>query len=296
MKTSDKNRLLSNVARFSTDHYFHTLLILFAAIVFTFFTTKDYIPTVFRLFMPWILLFMITTRLQRRWVWTLMLSSLMLIINVYVNFYVSANHGFMIAYISLALLIAISADDEALMQKMALWFLAALMGLALIQKMSSPYYMSGNLIGDYILTGQMFKNLITVAYPDWVNVVHENVAAGRELAVIEPQTGNAVDLAVPAGITVLIMGLTYTSLVSQFLMEAALLLRARLGIWVHYALLLFVVIIYSTRNENVFLSMNCILGYALTDDKTKSVRKFYVIWVFYLLVMELMVVRPGFLV
>ena len=202
----------------------------------------------------------------------------------------------MIAYISLALLIAISADDEALMQKMALWFLAALMGLALIQKMSSPYYMSGNLIGDYILTGQMFKNLITVAYPDWVNVVHENVAAGRELAVIEPQTGNAVDLAVPAGITVLIMGLTYTSLVSQFLMEAALLLRARLGIWVHYALLLFVVIIYSTRNENVFLSMNCILGYALTDDKTKSVRKFYVIWVFYLLVMELMVVRPGFLV
>jgi hypothetical protein len=296
MESSDQNRLLSKISQFTTNHYFHTLLILFAAIVFTFFTTKDYIPTVFRLIMPWVLLIMITTTLQRRWAWTLMLASLMLIINVYLNFYTSANHGFMIAYIGLALLVAISADDEALMQKIALWFLTALMGLALIQKMASPYYMSGNLIGDYILTGQMFKNLITVVYPDWVNVVHQNVAAGRELATIAPQKGNAVDIAVPMGITVLIMGLTYTSLISQFLMEAALIARSRLGIWVHYALLLFVVIIYSTRNENVFLSMNCILGYALTDEQTKSARKFYVIWVFYLLAMELMGVRPGFLI
>jgi hypothetical protein len=135
-----------------------------------------------------------------------------------------------------------------------------------------------------------------VVYPDWVNVVHENMAARRELGAITPQTGNAVDLVVPAGITVLIMGLTYTSLISQFLMEAALIARSRLGIWVHYGLLLFVVIIYSTRNENVFLSMNCILGYALTDEQTKSARKFYVLWIFYLLAMELMGVRPGFLI
>lgn len=94
----------------------------------------------------------------------------------------------------------------------------------------------------------------------------------------------------------LIMTLTYAALVCQFLMEAALLLRARLGLWVHYGLLFFVLIIYSTRNENVFLSMNCILGYALTDAQTKSVRKFYVLWIFYLLVMELMGVRPGLLI
>jgi hypothetical protein len=193
-------------------------------------------------------------------------------------------------------LIAISANDEALMQKMALYFLTALMGLALVQKLASPYYMSGNLIGDYILTGQMFKNLITIAYPDWVNVVHENNAAIRELGSLSPAAGNSVSLLVPAGITAVIMVLTYTSLAAQFLMEAALLLRTRLGKWVHYALLLFVLIIYATRNENVFLSMNCILGYAMTDEQTKSVRVFYVIWIFYLLAMELMGVRPGFLI
>lgn len=289
-------RYLGSVARFATDNYFHTMMILFAAIVFTFFTTKEYIPTGFRLVMPWVLFLMITATVKRTWAWMLVLASIMLVINAVLNFYVSANHGFMIAYISLALLIAVCADDQALMQKMALWFLTVLMGLALIQKLASPYYMSGNLIGDYILTGQMFKNLITVAHPDWVNVVHANIAAKRELAAILPSTGNSVPLAVPAGITALIMGLTYTALVSQFLMEAALLARSRMGIWVHYALLLFVLIIYSTRNENVFLSMNCILGYALTDAQTKSARKFYVIWIFYLLAMEMMGVRPGLLI
>jgi len=296
MMTTSNKRALSNVARFATDNYFHTLLILFSAIVFIFFTTKYYIPTVFRFILPWVLLIMITTNLRRTWCWTLILATVMLVINVYVNYYHSANHGFMIAYIGLALLIAISANDEVLMQKMALYFLTVLMGLALVQKLASPYYMSGNLIGDYILTGQMFKNLITVVYPDWVNVVHENNAAIRELGGLPASKGRSVALAVPAGFTVLIMALTYTSLATQFLMEAALLLRARLGVWVHYALLFFVLIIYTTRNENVFLSMNCILGYAMTDAQSKSVRKFYVIWIFYLLTMELMGVRPGFLI
>lgn len=296
MMTTSNKRALSNVARFATDNYFHTLLILFSAIVFIFFTTKYYIPTVFRFILPWVLLIMITTNLRRTWCWTLILATVMLVINVYVNYYHSANHGFMIAYIGLALLIAISANDEVLMQKMALYFLTVLMGLALVQKLASPYYMSGNLIGDYILTGQMFKNLITVVYPDWVNVVHENNAAIRELGALTASKGNSVALAVPAGFTVLVLALTYTSLATQFLMEAALLLRARLGVWVHYALLFFVLIIYATRNENVFLSMNCILGYAMTDAQSKSVRKFYVIWIFYLLTMELMGVRPGFLI
>ena len=296
MADQAKPRYWATITRFAADNYFHTLLILFSAIVFTFFTTKEYIPTGFRLFMPWVLLLMIMTTAKRTWGWMLVLASIMLVINAYLNFYVSANHGFMIAYISLALLIAVCADDEVLMQKMALYFLTALMGLALIQKFASPYYMSGNLIGDYILTGQMFKNLITVFYPEWVHVVHENVAAKREMAAMAPSAGNTVALVVPAGITVLIMALTYASLICQFLMELALILRSRLGIWVHYALLLFVLIIYSTRNENVFLSMNCILGYALTDNQTKAARKFYVIWVLYLLAMELMGVRPGFLI
>ncbi len=296
MNTHSRTRALTAVTRFATDNYFHTLMILFAAIVFTFFTTKEYIPALFRIAMPWVLLIMITSTEKRRWFWMLAVSSVMLLINVYLNFYVIANHGFVIAYIGLALMIVVAAENgELLMQKIALWFLTLLMGLALIQKLSSPYYMSGNLIGDYILSGNMFKVLISLFYPDWFNVVHENLAGRRELADTMPQTGNSLSLAVPAGITILIMGLTYTSLAAQFLMEAALLLRARLGIWVHYALLLFVVIIYSTRNENVFLSMNCILGYALTDEQTKSARKFYVLWIFYLLAMELSGVRPGIL-
>jgi len=296
MENQPKKRFFKTVSCFVAENYFHTLLILFAAIVFTFFTTKDYIPPIFRMIMPWVLLLMITSTIRRTWTLMLFLTSVMLVINVMLNYYQIANHGFMIAYISLALLIAVAANDEALMQKMALYFLTILMGLALVQKLVSPYYMSGNLIGDYILTGMMFKYLIAVVYPNWLNIVHENNAAIRDLGVMPSSVGNSVALAAPAGVATLIMALTYISLASQFLIEVALLLRSRLGAFVHYALLLFVLIIYSTRNENVFLSMNCILGYSMTDDKTKSVRIFYVLWIFYLLGMEMMGVRPGLLI
>ncbi len=168
MTTHSRNRALTAVTRFATDNYFHTLLILFAAIVFTFFTTKDYIPALFRIAMPWVLLIMITSTDKRRWFWMLAVSSVMLLINVYLNFYISANHGFVITYIGFALIIAVAAENgEASMQKMALWFLTLLMGLALVQKLSSPYYMSGNLIGDYILSGNMFKSLAENYFNDF---------------------------------------------------------------------------------------------------------------------------------
>ena len=296
MESQPKKRFLRTVSCFVAENYMHTLLILLSAIVFTFFTSKDYIPPLLRIIMPWVLLLMITSTVRRTWAWMLFLTSVMLVINVMLNFYQIANHGFMIAYISLTMLIAVSANDEALMQKMALYILTILMGLALIQKLASPYYMSGNLIGDYVLTGMMFKHLIAIVYPDWLNIVHENSAAIRELGAMPPSVGNSVALAAPAAVVTLIMALTYISLASQFLIEVALLMRSRLGVFLHYVLLLFVLIIYSTRDENIFLSMNCILGYAMTDAQTKSVRIFYVILIFYLLVMQMMGVRPGFLI
>lgn len=298
MQFLQNNRFLGALSRFSTQNYFHTLVILFAAIVFTFFTSKDYIPAIFRMIMPWVLLFAVLSTNRSRQAWLVLLASIMLVINVILNFYVSANHGFMIAYIGLALMICLAAQERgtALMEKLAAYFLTALMGLALIQKLASPNYMSGDLLGYYVLSGNMFKVLISLFYPDWMTIVHENNAAVQSLQDMAPQGMQAADIVVPAGIGLLIMALTYVSLATQAVMELCLFLRARLGVWTHYMLLLFVVIIYTTRNENIFLSMNCILGYAMTNEQTKSARPLYVIWIFYLLVMELAGVRPGILV
>ena len=287
------SRVTKPVADFVTDNYFQTLLLLFAGIVFTFFTTKDYIPVGLRLVMPWLLVALVSVREMRTRATLLIWVVAALALNVGLNFYVSANHGFMIAYIGLALLISCAAekDGAVLMQRAAVLLLSILMGLALIQKLVSQYYMSGHLIGSYLATGQMFKVLLSFVIPDWFQIVKDNLDAEKTL--IGQAATTSVSVTIPPLVQGLAVILTYTALASQALMEVFILARRRFGIWTHYAVILFVLIVYATRNENVFLSMNLILGYAMTDEATKSARIWYVIGVFYLLTMQMTGLRPG---
>jgi hypothetical protein len=50
--------------------------------------------------------------------------------------------------------------------------------------------------------------------------------------------------------------------------------------------------VYTTRNENEFLSINCLLGFAMTDDRTAAARPWYVVTVVYLLAADLIGLRP----
>ena len=296
MKAIRESRFTKPLNDYVTENYFETLMILFSAIVFVFFSTKGYIPAGVRIAMPWLLIFLITTKDLRSKAILLIWINIGLLFNVWMNFYVSANHGFMIAFIGLALMIT-CADREngaANLQKIAVAIISILMGWALVQKLISPYYMSGNLIGSYLATGQMFKVMLSFVIPDWFQITHDNFQA--RYGVMAEAGVSSVPVVVPPLVAGLAMVLTYTALLSQAALEAIVLLRKRFGIWTHYAVLLFVLIIYSTRNENVFLPMNLILGFAMTDEETKPARLWYVLGIIYLLGMEVMGLRPGIII
>lgn len=286
-----KNRVLGPLTQLVTENYFVTLVVMFSAISFTYMTKNNTIPDNLKMIMPWVLIFAIFAGNRSMRMWMVGLASVLLTINLAVNFYAAANHGFVIAYIGFALFLGLALDDETegarITARTAAWFLTALMGLALIQKLASPFYMSGNLIGYYVMNGQIYENLMHLVYPDWSQIVFEYRQTTKEFNQISPSESLIIATVVPAGAATIIMLLTYASLIMQAGMELALLLRARLGIYVHYILLAFVFAIYSTRNENTFLSMNCILGYMMTTEETKSVRILYVIWVIFLLTMSL---------
>lgn len=287
--------LIAPIARFVTEEHIRTLLILFSAIVFVFFTTKDYIPFAARLIVPFLLLLLVTATDMRLRFSLLLWITLGLALNVVLNFYVIANHGFVILFIGIALMVSCASGAEASknMSRAAVFLISILMGLALIQKLISTHYMSGDLIGSYLANGYMFKTLISLVDPSWPQTVHQNLAAQRALMDMPPAATATMAVTIPPAIQVLAILLTWAALASQVMIEACVLLRNKLGVWAHYAILLFVLIIYSTRNENVFLSMNLILGYAITDDTTKSVRLWYVIGIAYLMIMEAMGLRPG---
>lgn len=287
--------ILQPLSRFVSEEHIRTLLILFSAIVFVFFTTKEYIPFAARLVVPFLLILLMTAGQVKQRVVLLFCIVLGLGLNVWANYYVIANHGFMITYIGIALMIACASGPQAsaVIARAAVLLISILMGLALIQKLVSPHYMSGALVGGYLANGYMFKTLISLFYSNWPEVVQQNLMAQKALMAMPPGQGASVPLTVPPYLQLLAVILTYAALLSQIAIEACVLLRARLGMWTHYAVMLFVLIIYSTRNENVFLSMNLILGYAMTDDDTKKARLWYVIGIAYLLVMEMMGLRPG---
>lgn len=286
-----RSRFLAPLDDLVTQHYFGTLIACFAAITFAFFATKDYIPFAARLIAPLVLFLALAVPAARDRAVLIFWASLACLANVMSNWYVTANHGFMITFIGFALCIALAAEDRRVMARAAVLLISVLMGLALIQKLVSPYYMSGNLIGSYLASGQMFKVGLSFVVPDWFASVDYNVAQHRALA-IDP-TLEGVDLVIPPLVAFLALPLTYAALLSQAGLEVMVLMRARLGLWTHYAVMAFVLIIYATRNENVFLSMNLILGYAMTDDTTASARLWYVLGIFYLLAMELMGLRLG---
>ena len=294
MKFRD-NALISAIARFVTEEHIRTLLILFSAIVFVFFATKDYIPFAARLIVPFLLLLLVTATEMAQRFYLLLWISLGLALNVVMNFYVIANHGFVITYIAIALMIACASGEDASknIARAAVFLISILMGLALVQKLISPHYMSGDLIGSYLANGYMFKILISIADRNWPQTVHQNLAAQKTLMNMAPAVSASVSVTIPPMIQAFAIVLTWMALASQVVIEACVLMRNKMGVWAHFAIILFVLIIYSTRNENVFLSMNLILGYAITNEATKSVRLWYVIGIAYLIITETMGLRPG---
>lgn len=279
--------------RFVRDEHLHTTLILFSALAFTYCAQNAYFPGELRFFMPWLLIGLVLTTHWLIRTLLLFLISLFFSISVILHFHVVANHAFFITYISFALVIAVASPVEIAgkLRGLAFMLLAILMGFALIQKLTSSYYMSGNLMGEYLLTGSIYKNVIVWLVPEWHSMVEQNIQAHRSVVSSLPNTANVANIVVPSIVGVIALFLTYTSLLMQFLLELALVFRKRLGVWTHYFILLFVVVIYSTVSENIFLTANCVLGYAMTDEHTKSVRKWYVLFVIFLISMALIGLR-----
>jgi hypothetical protein len=294
MQDKTESSLFERINDYVSNNYFNTLLIQFSAVIFCYYTTQEHLGDLFKFAMPWVLLLLITAKSKQHQFAFLLICTVMLGANVAMKFFEIANHGFMIVYIALALLIACAAEDRnKAMSRMSLLILTILMGGALLQKLASPYYMSGNLIGELIMRGEVYQRAISLVYPEWIDQVAQNQAlltggmanASFALDTVRP-------FVMPTGIAVVAMVLTYISLATQLGVELALIFRARLGVWAHYILMLFVVIIYSSRNENTFLSMNCILGYAMTDEDTKAARIGYVLLLFFLLTSKLLGTRP----
>lgn len=220
-------------------------------------------------------------------------ASLMIGLMLWVHYYFSANHGFMIFWIAVALTLSTActgAEQQTSLRRNAAILLGLLMAFALIQKLRSSYYLQGDLLGGLLVQGEIYANLLGLILPDWPARLVDYRSAAQGL--LQQPTPASVPIAVPALVLWLAGAMTLASLAAQAGLEVALLLRRRLGWLFHLILLGFVAMVYSTRNENIFLSMNCLLGYCLTEDDTRNARPVYALAVLYLILAAKIGLRP----
>ncbi|GMG85268.1 hypothetical protein LNKW23_44860 [Paralimibaculum aggregatum] len=215
------------------------------------------------------------------------------------DYFRAANHEFVLAYF--ALLMALLWRAEPFWphaERFCLFMLALLMGLALIQKVSSPFYMDGDLLGQFLLQRDIYGMLTPLLIP---GIGEADIAAtalrDRVLADYALSAGSVTPLPpLPEGLAATALAMTYSSIAFQGGLEVALLFRRRLGVVLHLVIVFFVITVYAMRHENVFLSLNCIMGFALTDDRSRGMRVIYVGVIGWLLVTYLLGYRPALLI
>lgn len=281
------------MAEFVRTRQMDTAVILFTAIACVFASSKEYTAVWVSVLVPVLGLIACTTDRAVVRFGALLAMAAALAVIVLANYYVIANHGFMLLWAGLALCLAAACDaprDLVILRRNAALLLGLLMGLALVQKLTSTYFMQGELLGGLLVQGEMFGNALGLGVPGWGEML-VGYRAASEALMAEPAPGSAA-MVVPAAVAVLAVVMTWTSLAAQAVLEVLILLRARVGIWLHVAVIGFVLLVYSTRPENVFLSVNGLLGYAMTDETTAAARIWYVVLVGWLLITHLVGVRP----
>ena len=290
------SRAFDPIRQVVNENYATCLIALFGIVSFSVLVEQPYMPIMAKIFVPWLVLIAVFNPTRGLRAAMILIATLLLAWNVFGDWYRVANHSFMITFIGAALFLMIAAEEqgEDAMRFMARYILCALMALALVQKLISPYYMSGNLMADYILTiPDFFSNLISIVSIEHLDTIREVERSEFKLRNAPPSELSNVAISVPPVIATIAFALTYSSIFWQAVLEGVLIFKARLGLWTHGTVILFVLIIYATVDENEFLSMNCLLGYAMTDESTKRARFWYVLLIFFLLTFKLMGIRPN---
>lgn len=100
---------------------------------------------------------------KQRWAYVAIGS--VLIFSIVSMYTLVANHLFLLAYLVWA--VAIHADDDEGLVNTSRYILIAVMGIAALQKLINPYFISGDALAWYVASGESFGNLIAYANPGW---------------------------------------------------------------------------------------------------------------------------------
>ncbi len=214
---------------------------------------------------------------------------LLLIPHLFVNYFSAANHFFITIYILIILCISsiFKNDQEHILRLNAKYILAVLMIFAVIQKLISEEFMSGQTIGYMGYTGQLFK-LPTWFFPeikDAVGFNHQQI--NKEILDLPVTFSLKQPFPYFKEFSLLF---TYITIFAEIIFAALLFVKSEFLKNSFFALFVFALIL--TRQETGFILLVSILLMMQLKDKSALFKTIY--FGLFILSLGLTIVQWGF--
>ena len=195
--------------------------------------------------------------------------------NLYFSYWYSSNHFFLTVYAVLATLILRFRDNAPMQERINPYrsLLAIAMGLAVLQKLINPYFMSGRLIAMYVAGGGSFYSILSVFSKDHTSIVSSYYEVFDTVKSASYQSEASVDLVGEYGSQFFIICLIISLLIVAveglvFLFTVRKTFHTSTYAW---ALLAFVWMTLAFRQEYAFFSLLLILYLLAAKDIKKPV-------------------------
>ena len=249
------------------------------------------------LILPISIVILVFPNLLKEWIiW--LLTSIFLALNLYFNYLHTSNHLFIATYFSwIVTLILISKDDfEEALRISSKYLLVLVMGMALIHKITSPEFYSGNFISYEYLLGLRSFFPIMLLWPNFNIYIEENRSIFAEIVSKNFDDENVYTVVYPGEeFFIFTKILSYLTIFYEAIVTIFLLIYPRYRRLTHILLISFIWFTYIYTNENSFFSMLCILGYVISYEDQKKFRALYILTIILMLSMDVISFRPGFL-
>lgn len=199
-----------------------------------------------------------------------LISSLILLTRIYFYYYSCGNHTFLAFYISLVLLFALSEKHSNSSIKILKInfkiFIAVIMLFAVIQKVSSPEFVSGDFFNFMFSVGGFFEFLkfiepINIYFTENWNQI--NAFQKTDPAQLDPINYSLLF----DGQTILLKYLSLFTLLIELILVGVLFLKNQL--FKHLFFISFLVFTLMTRVEAGFLALLCIMFYTFLESEKK---------------------------
>jgi len=203
--------------------------------------------------------------------WLIILSAL--VFNLYFSFWYSSNHFFLAIYTVAAIIVEllISKKRSQLLVNPYRSLLIITFGLATLQKIISPYFLSGKLMASYILGGGSFYRVLSFIKPNHENLVYAYYDT-TILAKSQPLIGdlNSFPISIPGEEFIMVCIILSVLIVIVELL--LFILSANSKCFYHpkfvWVLIWFVWITFTFRQEYSFFALLLIL-FLLSVDKIR---------------------------